>query len=84
MRQRRLLIRSSELRIVLTDQTQVLIKPLAIIDQVRSGLQWLRRNPKWPLGAILLLTIVKPRKSLVWGGRLLWAWNTYKRIKKGY
>lgn len=82
VRQRKLLIRSCELRLILTDQTQVLKKPLVIIDQVRSGLQWLRCNPQWPLGAILLITIVRPRKSLVWGGRLLWTWNIYKRIKK--
>jgi len=83
VRQRQLLIRCSELRLVLADQAQVLIKPLAIIDQVRSGFQWLRRNPQWPLGAMVLLTIVKPRKSIMWGSRLLWAWNTYKRIRKG-
>ena len=82
LRQQRLLMRSSELRIKLTDQVQVFKKPLALVDQARAGLQWLYRNPQWPLGVLLAIVVLRPRRAIIWSSRLWWAWNSVKRVKR--
>jgi len=82
LRQQRLLVRSAQLRLVLSNQAQVLQRPFALADQAQSGLQWLYRNPQWPLGALVLVVLVRPRRAIVWGGRLWWAWKTFKQTQK--
>ncbi len=82
LRQQRLRIRSAQLRQTLTGQAVALQRPLALIDQVRSGLQWLYRNPQWPLGAVLVLVLVRPRRAMVWGARLWWGWKTFTQTKR--
>lgn len=79
LRQQRLLMRSAELRADWAHQVQGLKGPLVIADQARAGLQWLARNPAWPLGCLLVLIVVRPGRALVWGGRLWWAWGMYRR-----
>lgn len=82
LRQKLLLTRSEQLRLSLADQSQVLTKPLAFADQVHSGLQWLRHNPKWPVTGLLALVVLRPKRSLIWGARLWWAWGNVKRAQK--
>ncbi len=81
LRQQRLLVRSAQLRITLVDQVQVLKKPLAVADQTQARAQWLYRNPQWPLGALIVLAVLRPRRTILWGGRLWWAWTTFKRLR---
>jgi hypothetical protein len=81
LRQQYLQLRSSELRIKLAAQTQVFKRPLLIADQTLSGLQWLYRNPQWPLAGLLVLLILRPQRFLFWGGRLWVAWKSFKRIQ---
>lgn len=80
-RQQRLLVRSAELRLSLAAQAQVLRKPLAMADKARAGVQWLYRNPIWPLGAGLLLAISGPQRAMLLGGKVLLAWKTFKRLR---
>lgn len=82
MRQQRLLARSSQLRLTLGKQAQVLVAPLALADRVRHGVQWLYRNPHWPMGALLALAVLRPRRALTWGGRMWWVWRMYQRVLK--
>ena len=79
LRQQLLLVRSAELRFTLSNQAQVFKRPLTVADQAQTGVQWLYRNPLWPLGALLLLVVLRPRRAILLGGRLLWAWKTFKR-----
>lgn len=81
LRQQRLLMRSSELRLNLADQAQVFKRPLAVADQAQAGLQWLYRNPQWPLGALLALVVLRPRRAIILGGRFWWAWGAFKRVR---
>jgi hypothetical protein len=82
LRQQRILMRSEQLRLSLSGQAQVLTKPLALADQVQTGLQWVRHNPKWPLVGLLALIALRPRRSVIWAGRLWWAWGNAKRAQK--
>lgn len=80
-RQQRLLVRSAQLRLTLAHQAQVLKGPLAVADQARNGLRWLYDNPRWPLAALLVLLAVRPRRAVLWGGRVWMAWTTFKRLQ---
>lgn len=81
LRQQRLVERSAQLRISLADRAQVFRKPLAAIDQARHSLQWLYRHPQWPLGGLVVLFLLRPRRTVLWGGRLWWAWNSVSRAR---
>lgn len=81
LRQQRLLVRSAQLRFTLSEQAQIFKRPLTVADKAQAGLQWLYRNPLWPLGAVLALAVLRPRRAILWGGRLLWAWKTFRRAR---
>lgn len=81
LRQQRLQIRCEQLRINLADQVEIFKKPLAIADQARKSMQWLHNNPEWPLGIILLMAALRPRRSIIWTGRLWWTWGMFKRAR---
>ena len=80
-RQERLLLRSAQLRLALTDQVQIFKRPLALADRARNAVQWLSENPLWPLSALLVLTVLKPRRVVSLGGRILGVWAAYKRMR---
>jgi hypothetical protein len=81
LKQQRLLMRSAELRTRLSEQVQIFKKPLAFVDQFKRGLQWLSRNPKLPLAAVVAVAVVQPRRALAWGGRVWWALKTFKTLR---
>ena len=81
LRQQKLLIRSAHLRINLAQQMLVFKKPLLMADQAKSSLQWLYRNPQWPLGALLILIIVRPHRIFTWSTRLWSAWKIFKQVR---
>ena len=81
-RKQRLLIRSAELRVTLAHQAEALQAPLALADQAISGARWLRSHPQWPLGALLALAVLRPRRALAWATRLWWGWDLYKKTRR--
>jgi hypothetical protein len=81
-RQRQLLQRSAELRVTLGQQAQVLRSPMALADQVRAGAQWLRTHPVWRLLPIVVVALVRPRRSLRWASRLWKVWSLYKQGRR--
>ncbi len=81
LRQQRLLLRSAQLRLTLADQLEGFARPLAVADRAQKGLQWLYRNPYWPLSALVFLLVLRPRRTLRWGGRLWAAWKVFQRVR---
>ncbi len=81
LRQQRLLVRSAELRLRLADQSQVFKRPLGVVDTANKGLCWLYSHPGWPLAALAAGIVLRPRRALVWGGRLWSAWRMLKRAQ---
>lgn len=85
LRQMALRVRSAELRIQLSQQTEALRAPLALADQGRQLLQWLRARPAWTAGGaaglLALLTGLKPRRLLRWAGRSLRVWRWVARLR---
>ena len=82
LRREALRLRSAELRLEIAGQAQVLQAPLAWVDQARKSLRWLRTHPEWPLGALVLLLVVRPRRTLRWGGRLWWGWGLWQQAQR--
>jgi hypothetical protein len=81
LRQQQLLLRSAQLRVSLADQAGVFERPMALADQLRRGLQWLYRHPRWPLVGLMVLIALRPRRAVVWSTRLWWAWQTYRQTR---
>jgi hypothetical protein len=81
IRQQHLLQKSAVLRVRVQVQSAVLIKPLWVLDQGKLGVQWLSRHPVWPASALLLVAVLRPRRTLVWGGRIWRAWKAYRSFK---
>lgn len=80
-RQQQLLLRSAELRHTLARQAQALQSPLALADQLHTGLHWLRQHPVWPLSALALLAFRRPRHALRWLPRLLGGWQIFRQLR---
>lgn len=81
-RQQRLLVRSAELRVTLGHQAQVLQTPLALADQARAGLQWVRAHPEWSVGMLLMVTVMRPQRALRWASRLWTGWGLYNNVRR--
>ena len=81
-RRERLLHRSAELRRVWRLQVQVLRKPLGVADRVRTGTHWLVQHPEWPLGAALLLVLLRPGRVLRWGALAMQGYGVYRRMQR--
>jgi hypothetical protein len=79
----RLLARSAQLRIELGTQSSVLRTPLTMVDKVRAGAHWLRHHPEWPLGALVVLVLLRPGRVVRWSARLLWGWQLWRRARTG-
>jgi hypothetical protein len=78
-RQQQLLLRSAELRATLADQARALRSPLALADQLRAGVHWLRQHPVWPLAALAWLVLRPPRHLLRWLPPLFGGWQILRR-----
>jgi hypothetical protein len=81
-RRERLLLRSAMLRQDWSTQVQVLRKPLGLADQAREATQWLVRHPEWPLGAALLLVLLRPGRVLRWASLGLQGYGVYRRVQR--
>jgi hypothetical protein len=71
--------RSNLLRADWALQAQALRKPLGLADQARAGVQWLVQHPEWPIGAALLLVLLRPGRALRWA---TYAWQGYGLVRR--
>jgi hypothetical protein len=76
-----LLARSQMLRDDWAHQVQALRAPLGVADRARDGVQWLARNPQWPLAAVALLVVLRPRRALRLASFAWWGWGVLKRVR---
>jgi hypothetical protein len=78
VKQHQLLMQSAVLRLQLQDQMQLVIRPLAWVDKVQSGVLWLKQHPEWPIATVTLLVVLRPRRAMTWAGRAWWIWRLYQ------
>ncbi len=74
-RREALLVRSAGLRARLSRQTEALAAPLALVDLALDGWRWLRMHPQWPLAAVTVWVVVRPRRALRGLGRVWSLWR---------
>ena len=78
-RRERLLLRSAQLRTEWAMQVEVLRAPLGVADQARAATRWLVQHPEWPLGAALLVVLLRPARALRWAS---YAWQGYGMVRR--
>lgn len=78
-RRERLLQRSAQLRAEWGLHVEVLRAPLGVADQARAATRWLVQHPEWPLGAALLMVLLRPARALRWAG---YAWQGYGVVRR--
>ncbi|GAB4550450.1 MAG: hypothetical protein IV105_03670 [Rhizobacter sp.] len=83
-RQQALLVRSAELRVALAWQSRALVRPLALVDRVRSGTRalrdWSAAHPHWLLIGLAALAIARPGRAWRWASRGWWSWRLLRRV----
>lgn len=82
LRQQRLLIRSAELRISLSNDFQRLRRPATWLDQLSAAGQWLTQHPQWVVGTLVAWLVLKPRRIVGLVGRAWWLWSTARRLRR--
>jgi hypothetical protein len=82
-RRESLLLRSAALRQDWSLQVQGLRRPLGLADKAREAGQWLVRNPQWPIGAALLIVLLRPGRALRWASYGLQGYGLYRRVQRG-
>lgn len=78
----RLLLRSAQLRAQFAVQLNGLRRPLHLADQAREGVQWLVRNPQWPLGVLAVVVVLRPRRVLRIASLLWWGVGMAQRVRR--
>jgi hypothetical protein len=81
-RQNRLLHRSAGLRAQARAQLQQLQPAFSLGDRVLGVGLWLRRNPLYLAGGLLLLVAFKPRTSLRALGRMWSVWRSWQGARR--
>ena len=77
-----LVARSAQLRLDWSQQVQLFRAPLGVADQGRAAVQWLARNPEWPLGAAVVIVLLRPGRVLRWSGYAWQGWSLYRRLQR--
>lgn len=77
-----LVARSRHLREAWAVQAQALRSPLGMADKARAGMDWLVRNPQWPLAALAVVLVVRPKRTLRLVGLGWSAWGLYRRTQR--
>jgi hypothetical protein len=74
-RRSQLLAQSARLRERLGAELEEFRAPLGVVDRLGAGWRWLLANPQWPLAAVVVLAVARPRRALRWAARGLWLWR---------
>jgi len=82
LHRQRLSARNRQLREQWSLQVQPIRAPLGLTDRAREAAQWLVRNPEWPIGAALLLLVLRPGRTVRWAGLAWQGWAAYRRLSR--
>jgi len=76
----RLRLQSAGLRAELGRNVRALGPLFAAAERVRAGAHWLRSHPETGVGALLLLTLLKPAFVWRWARRGVLVWQGWRRL----
>lgn len=80
-RQQRLLARSAALRAGLGADLSALQAPLALADQARDAVGWLKRHRELLIAGAALIALLRPRRTLRWAARGWGLWRVARRLQ---
>ena len=81
LKKQRLRLKSAILRDAFADQAGAWAPAFAAADQVRAGINWLRRHPALPIAVLVALLVARPRALLRLAGRGWLVWRGAKRLR---
>jgi len=81
LKKQRLVLKSSDLRQRLADDSQPLQPLFAAADKVTDGIHWIQARPGIALAATAVLVVLRPRPLLRWGRRAFFAWKTWRTLQ---
>jgi hypothetical protein len=82
-RRAQLVLRTAAQRDAVTRDFVVLEGPFALADRGVAAVRYLRAHPLFVLAGVALVVALRPRRALVWAGRGLAAWRTYRLAATG-
>ena len=78
-RRERLVTQAAAQRVVLAQNIEPWRIPLALADQGLTALRYIKRNPEWIVGVVVLLAALRPGHVGKWLGR---GWVTWQVVQK--
>jgi len=84
-RQRQLVVRSAELRVVIAYEARPLVAPLALADRVvnlvKGVCDWAVANPLWVVAGLAAVAVAKPRRAWRWARRGWGLWRLSRFVR---
>jgi hypothetical protein len=81
-RREQLVLSSAQARADWALQAQVLRRPLDWVDRARAAAQWLVQHPEWPIGALLVVAVLRPGRALRWASYAWQGYGLYRRVQR--
>ena len=78
-RRERLVAQAASQRVALAQNIEPWRIPLALADQGLTALRYIKRNPEWIVGGVVLLAALRPGHVGKWLGR---GWVTWQVVQK--
>ncbi len=80
LKKQRLQLRSAAQRQAFAKNAAGLAPLAALADTGVAGVNWLRGHPQWVLGAVTVLSVLRPRRMLWLAARLWSATRIFRRL----
>lgn len=82
LKKQRLQIRARRQRESLAADFAALSPVFRMADRVRAGIDYLRRNPHWLVGAAVFVIVARPRAVLRWVQHAYFVWQVSLKLRR--
>jgi hypothetical protein len=80
-RRERLVTQAASQRVALAQNIEPWRIPLALADQGLTALRYIKRNPEWIVGVVVLLAALRPVHVRKWLGRGWVTWQVMHKLR---
>ena len=81
LKQQQLQLRCATQRLQLQQQIRPILPLFVLGDRLRAGMDFIRQRPYFFAATAVLLLAIRPRKTLRWLRRGLFAWQFFSRLR---
>lgn len=82
LRRQRLQMRAAGERGALAAQLGALRPVFSAADGIRAGVRWVKENPEWVAGAVVMVVVARPRGTLRFARRAFFVWQGARRLRR--